>query len=66
MALVCPLNGPVCFKINPFKGTVSRDFRPSLSHQSTPSRALIHGLNPFRIWLKFVFVELIYSKFAKI
>jgi hypothetical protein len=35
------------------KGTVSRDFRPSaFFHQSTPPRALIHGLKPFRIWLR--------------
>jgi hypothetical protein len=35
-----------------FKGTVSRDFRTSVFfHQSTPPRALIHRLKPFRILL---------------
>jgi hypothetical protein len=29
------------------KGTVARDFRPSVFHQSTPPRALIHGQKPF-------------------
>jgi hypothetical protein len=34
------------------KGTVSRDFRPSVFfHQTIPPRALIHGLKPFCIWL---------------
>jgi hypothetical protein len=32
-----------------FKETLSRDFWPS---QSTPPRALIHGLKLFRIWLR--------------
>jgi hypothetical protein len=37
----------------PFKGTVSQDFRPSVFfHQTIPPRALIHGLKPFRIWLR--------------
>jgi hypothetical protein len=34
------------------KGTVARDFRPLIFHQSTPPRALTHGLKPFRIWLR--------------
>jgi hypothetical protein len=33
------------------KGTVTRDFCPSVFfHQSTPPRALIHGLRPFNIF----------------
>jgi hypothetical protein len=40
--------------INLFKGTVARDFRPSFFfHQSTPPRALIHGLKPLCIWPNF-------------
>jgi hypothetical protein len=36
-----------------FKGTVSRDFRLLFFfHQTIPPRALIHGLKPFRIWLR--------------
>jgi hypothetical protein len=36
-----------------FKGAVPRDFRPSgFFHRSIPTRALIHGLTPFRIWLR--------------
>jgi hypothetical protein len=34
-----------------FKGTVSRDFRPSVFFINQP-RALIHGLKPFRIWIR--------------
>jgi hypothetical protein len=35
------------------KGTVARDFRPSVFfNQSTPPMVLIHGLKPFRIWLQ--------------
>jgi hypothetical protein len=34
------------------QGTLSRDFRPLVFfHQSTPPRAVTHGLKPFRIWL---------------
>jgi hypothetical protein len=32
---------------------VSRDFRPSVFHKTIPPRALIHGLKPFCIWLRF-------------
>jgi hypothetical protein len=35
-----------------FKGAVSRDFLPSVFHQSTPPRVLIHGLKPFLIWFR--------------
>jgi hypothetical protein len=35
------------------KGTVSREFRPSVFfHKTIPPRALIHGLKPFWIWLR--------------
>jgi hypothetical protein len=36
------------------KGTVARDFRPSVcfSSNNPPPRALTHGLKPFRIWLR--------------
>jgi hypothetical protein len=35
------------------KGTVSRDFRPTVFfHQRIPHRALIKRLKPFRIWLR--------------
>jgi hypothetical protein len=34
------------------KGTVSRDFRPSVFSSINPPRALIHRLKPFRIWLR--------------
>jgi hypothetical protein len=34
-------------------GQLHRDFRPSVFfHQSIPPRAPIHGLKPFRIWLR--------------
>jgi hypothetical protein len=42
------------FCVQLLKGTVSRDFRPSVFfHQTIPPRALIHGLKPFCIWLRF-------------
>jgi hypothetical protein len=35
------------------KWTVSRDFRPLVFfHQTIPPWALIHGLKPFRIWIR--------------
>jgi hypothetical protein len=34
------------------KGQLHGIFGPWFFHQSTPSRALIHGLKPFRIWLR--------------
>jgi hypothetical protein len=47
------------------KGTVSRDFRPLVFfHQSTPSRALSHRLNPFRIWLRIRRNNRHYSSFS--
>jgi hypothetical protein len=36
----------------PIKGTVSRDFRPSVFSSNNPPRALIHGLKPIRKWLR--------------
>jgi hypothetical protein len=49
------------------KGTVSRNFLHSgFFYQSTPPRALIHGLKPFRAAHGFVFVEIIDLKIAKI
>jgi hypothetical protein len=41
------------FRITPFKGTVERDFRPSVFSSINPTyRALIHVLKPFHIWLR--------------
>jgi hypothetical protein len=34
------------------KGQLHEIFDPRFFHQSTPPRALIHGLKPFRIWLR--------------
>jgi hypothetical protein len=31
------------------KGTLTRDFRPLVFHQTTPPRPLIHGLKPFSL-----------------
>jgi hypothetical protein len=36
----------------PLKGQLHEIFDPSFFHQSTPPRALIHGLKPLRIWLR--------------
>jgi hypothetical protein len=34
------------------RGSVTRFFDPRILYQTIPSRALIHGLKPFRIWLR--------------
>jgi hypothetical protein len=47
-------------KSGSFKGTVEQDF----FHQSTPHRALIHGLRPFRIWARIRRENRQYSNFS--
>jgi hypothetical protein len=42
-----------CVSFQPnLKGTVARFSTSGFFHQSTPPRALTHGLKPFRIWLR--------------
>jgi hypothetical protein len=43
---------PVSDTGNPLKGQCHEIFDPRLFHQTIPPRALIHGLKPFRIWLR--------------
>jgi hypothetical protein len=46
------------------KGTVARDFRPSVFSSNNPPRALIHVLKPFRIWLRICRENRLYSNFS--
>jgi hypothetical protein len=47
-----------------FKVQFSRFSTIGFFHQTIPSRALIHGINPFRIWLRIRRENRLYSNFS--